>query len=317
MMLRATWLVPTWAAAALLGWNIAAAQSGSPADNDAAARSAIHICIRQIDNVPRGAAELNSHCPELMPSLQAAHVAPLIISSSRDRLDRSSLIQLQRLLHPAISPAPSVPLLAPIIRQLEGPPATQRSWWRRFWDWVLKHFDRKDAQPSSNSWMAEIARQLARAHWLWQAIIWAVFIGLGILVAIVVVREVRVMRRHSSEDVGPQPLEKSGAGPPVSRLALLHQVPLGQRPAQLFRMLVSRLVAAGRLPPDRSLTHREIVRSVVLDDAGESRYLAALARLSERQLYSQGSAMPADLDQILGHGEDLYITGWSRPRSAE
>jgi hypothetical protein len=77
-------------------------------------------------------------------------------------------------------------------------------------------------------------------------------------------------------------------------------------------MLISRLVAAGRLPPDRSLTHREVVRAAVLDDAEQRRYMESLARLSERQLYSGVATTAADLEDLLARGEDLYITGWGR-----
>jgi hypothetical protein len=314
MMLRATWAAPAWAGAILLLWNIAAAQSESPGDTNAATRTAIGTCIGQINDVPSGLNELNKRCPQLASSLQSAQVGPLIISSSRDRFDRSSLIQLQRLLHPAMHPAPAVSLLKPIIQRLEGPAAvTGRPWWRRLWDWVLEHFNHKPTQQSSNAWMAEFVRQLGRAHWLWKAIIWGSLIALPILIAIVVVREVRAMGRRSSDDVAPQPVEAARGGAPASRLALLHQVPLGQRPARLFTLLVSRLVTAGRLPPDRSLTHREVIRAVLLDDAEQRRYIESLGRLSERQLYSAATAMPDDLEQILGQGEDLYTTGWGRP----
>ena len=78
-------------------------------------------------------------------------------------------------------------------------------------------------------------------------------------------------------------------------------------------MLIARLVAAGRLPPDRSLTHREVVRKVLLEDAQQRQLIDSLARLSERQLYSGIAATPAGLEELLARGEDLYTVGWSRP----
>jgi hypothetical protein len=131
------------------------------------------------------------------------------------------------------------------------------------------------------------------------------------LVVIIVTREVRAMGRRSS-DPAVTAGETAAAGIADSRLARLRLAPLGQRPAGLFAMLISRLVAAGRLPPDRSLTHREVVRTAVLDDADQRRYLESLARLSERQLYSGSATTADDLEELLARGEDLYTTGWGR-----
>jgi hypothetical protein len=78
-------------------------------------------------------------------------------------------------------------------------------------------------------------------------------------------------------------------------------------------MLITRLVAAGRLPPDRSLTHREVARRAAVDDPEQRRLIETLARLSERQLYSGSTSTPVGIDELLARGEDLYITGWGRP----
>jgi hypothetical protein len=142
--------------------------------------------------------------------------------------------------------------------------------------------------------------------------IWATCIALPVAVVILVMREMRALGQRSVDD--PIAAEQAmAAGRAGSRLALLRQMPLGQRPAHLFVMLIARLVAAGRLPPDRSLTHREVVRRAVLDDVEQRRLIESLARLSERQLYSGATMVPAGLDELLARGEDLYITGWGRP----
>jgi hypothetical protein len=148
-------------------------------------------------------------------------------------------------------------------------------------------------------------------QWLWTGIIWGTCIALPICVVVIVLREVRAMGVRSIDDpVTAQ--EMAAVGPVESRLALLRRAPLAQRPAQLFAMLITRLVAAGRLPPDRSLTHREVARRAHLDDPEQRRVIESLARLSERQLYSGSATTPAGLDELLARGEDLYTTGWGR-----
>lgn len=290
-------------------------------DANAPARLAIEACIARIDNAPKGLPAaapkglpaLETLCPQLAASLQAAQIRPLIIPSSRDLLDRDALRHLERLLHPTLGPAPSVATLAPILHALPGPTVAPRSWWQRFWDWLLEHLHLSNSQ-SSNPWWIELARQLSGAQWLWKGLIWGTLIALPVLVAVILTREIRALGRRSTDAAVPADETEAAdaSGPPGSRLALLRQAPLGQRPARLFAMLIARLVAAGRLPADRSLTHREVARAAVLDGAEQRRYLESLARLSERQLYSAAATTPADLEELLARGEDLYTTGWGR-----
>jgi hypothetical protein len=295
-------------------WMPVAAQTAPAADANAAARAVIEACSRNFGDLPTGDGlpEMEKRCPELASALQASGVRPLIIASSRAQFDRESLLRLKRLLQPATGMAPAVSTLAPILRALRPVPAESRSLWQRLWDWLVEQLTHKPAPGGSQSWLGRLREVLGNAHWLWNAIIWGTLIALPILVVIFVVREVRAMGERSKDELVTV-LAPAAAGAVESRLALLRQAPLGERPAQLFAMLISRLVAAGRLPPDRSLTHREVVRRAVLDDANQRRYIESLAQLSERQLYSGVPAMPAGVEELLARGEDLYTTGWGRP----
>ena len=312
MMRRAVWAKAVLAASVMLLAGVVT--HGAPfTDANAPARYALETCINRIDDVPTGLPVLETLCPQLAASLQAAQIRALIIPSSRDRLDRDSLLHLEQLLHPTLGPAASVRALAPILHALPGTTVAPRSWWQRLWDWVLEHLTHRQSD-SSNPSLSELVRQLASAQWLWRGIIWGTLIALTIAVVIIVKRELRAMGRRSTDDaVTSGDARAAGApGAPNSRLALLRQAPLGQRPARLFAMLISRLVAAGRLPPDRSLTHREVVRAAILDDADQRRYLEFLARLAERQLYCTVTPTSDGLEEQLARGEDLYTTGWGR-----
>jgi hypothetical protein len=287
------------------------AQSAPAAtDADAAARAAIQICVARIDNVPVGLPDLEQRCPDLPAALQAAGIRPLIIDSSRSRLDRNSLAPLRNLIHPVQTPVPAVTALPSILRTLHAPPVAPKSWWLRFLEWLGEHTGRE--QNSNDPWWTGIRRLLSGPQWIWTAIIWTTGIALFILVAVIIVLEVRAMGRQSVDD----PVaagEIAAAGRVESRLALLRQLPSSQRPAQLFALLIGRLVAAGRLPPDRSLTHREVARRAQLDDSQQRQLIDQLARLSERQLYAGSAAAPAGLDELVARCEDLYTTGWGRP----
>jgi hypothetical protein len=299
MTLRAAW---AWPALVLLA---------IPLSGHADPRSAIGECSAHTDGRPTGLSELEKDCPQLQGALEQAQLRPLIIDSSSSRLDRHSLVQLQRLLHTSAAQAPDVAALKPILRGLTTTPVAPRSWWQRLWDWLVEHFTPQQ-QGSSGPWLADLMRLAMRARWLWTAIIWCTLIALPVAVGVIVWRELRALGRRSN-DALTNTGATAAANPSQSRLALLRAAPLCERPAQLFAMLIGRLIAAGRLPPDRSLTHREVVRKAVLEDLEQRRLIETLARLSERQLYASAPGEPAGLAALLARGEDLYTTGWGRP----
>jgi hypothetical protein len=298
--------------AVLLAGTASAQSPSPPPDADARARAAVEACSRQISDAPVGLPAVEQRCPDLPAALESAGIRPLIIDSSRAVFDVTSLRQLRVSIRPPGRPAPTVAALGPILRGLRATPVPPPSLWQRMWDWLAAHLTPNQDQRSVPAWLTGILRLLPKLQWVWTGIIWATCIALPVAVVILVMREMRAMGRRSLDDpAAADPAVTTGrAG---SRLALLRQMPPGQRPAQLFAMLISRLVAAGRLPPDRSLTHREVVGRVVLDDAEQRRLIDSLARLSERQLYSGSTVAPAGLEELLARGEDLYITGWGRP----
>jgi hypothetical protein len=279
------------------------------ADARANVTSALQDCSKRISDSPVGLGPIEERCPELSAALQSADLRPLIIESSRAQLTAQSLAQLSGLILPAAGPAPSVSALQPVLQQLRATPAPGRSWWRRLLEWLSEHFVEKQ-QPDARPWLSGILRFLPKVQWLAKIIMWVTLIALPVAVLIIVRREAKAMGRRSKDATAPSG-DPGGSGPAESRLALLRQLPLAQRPAQLFAMLIARLVAAGRLPPDRSLTHREVVRRALLDDAEQRRLIESLARLSERQLYAGVPAAPTGLDELVARCEDLYITGWA------
>jgi hypothetical protein len=310
MTLRAAWAGSVLLLLAVPLWGTAMAQTPPAPANAAAPNSAIADCSAHPDGRPTGLSELEKDCPQLQAALEQAQLRPLIIDSSRARFDRHSLEQLRMLTHSSTGRAPDVAALTPILRGLTAPRVPPRAWWQRLWDWLIAHFTQQ--QDASAPWLTDLMRLALRARWLWNAIIWCTLIALPVAIGIIVWREVRAMGRRSNDE-----LTKTDAtrivGPSQSRLAALRAAPLTQRPALLFALLIGQLVAAGRLPPDRSLTHREVARKALLDDAEQRRLIETLARVSERQLYAGVPDQPAGLAELLARGEDLYTTGWGRP----
>jgi hypothetical protein len=305
------WLAVALLTASLCGTAAAQHATRGP-DADAGATTAVQACIDRINDARVGLSDLEQRCPDLPIALQAAGIWPLLIDSSRTLFDGTSLRELPNMIHPAFGPVPSVVALGPILRGLHPASVVPPSWWRRLLDWLIAQLTPKQDSNSAASWLTGLLRLLPKMQWLWTAIIWGTCIALPICVVVIVLREVRAMGGRSIDDPVTAD-ETAAAGQVESRLALLRRAPLPQRPAQLFALLITRLVAAGRLPPDRSLTHREVARRADLDDLEQRRVIESLARLSERQLYSGSTSIPVGLDELLAHGEDLYTTGWGRP----
>ena len=310
-MLRVAW---AWSVLLLLAVPLsgsALAQTPPAAANAAAPNSLIADCSAHLDGRPTGLPELEKDCPQLQAALEQAQLRPLIIDSSRARFDRHSLEQLRMLMHSSTARAPDVGALPPILRGLTPTRAPARAWWQRLWDWLIAHFTRQQ-QDSSAPWLTDLMRLAVRAKWLWNAIMWCTLIALPVAIGVIVWREVHAMGRRSNDELTTTDATRT-VGPSQSRLAALRAAPLSQRPALLFALLIGQLVAAGRLPPDRSLTHREVARKALLDDAEQRRLIETLAQLSERQLYAGVPDQPAGLAELLARGENLYTTGWGRP----
>jgi Domain of unknown function (DUF4129) len=295
---------------AMLPWGLTLAQNTLPDSASPDPQSVIRNCSGRIDGRPTGLSELETQCPQLLAALAQAQIRPLIIDSSRARLDRYSLLQLRRMLHSPAGRAPDTAALRPILRALTVAPAAPRSWWRRLWNWLVEHLTPQ--QNGSDPWLVALLRSALRVQWLWTVIIWGTLIALPVTIGIVIWREVRALGRRSQDDRAESDAA-AATGPSLSRLALLRSAPLPQRPALLFALLIGRLVAAQRLPPDRSLTHREVARKALLDDGEQRRLIESLARLSERQLYADAPGTPEGLAELLAQAEDLYTTGWGRP----
>jgi hypothetical protein len=302
--------------AVLICGRAAAQSSPDRSDTTVDATAAVQQCIDRIGSEPLGLPVMEVRCPGLSSALQTLHLRPLLIESSRAKLSRDSLRQLSILVHPASGPMPSLASLGPILRGLHPPPAVTRSWWQRLLDWMIEHLGRKSNGNLSIPWLGGVLKVLARLTWIWTVLFALTIIALPVGVGYLIVLEMRAMGRKSVD----QPVGGALAittGPTESRLALVRQLPLGERPAHLFALLITQLVAAGRLPPARSLTHREVARRAQVDDADQQRLIDALARLSERQLYAGVTTMPPGVDELLARAEDLYTTGWAAARSAE
>jgi hypothetical protein len=76
-------------------------------------------------------------------------------------------------------------------------------------------------------------------------------------------------------------------------------------PAELLRLLVTRLLQTGRLRVERSLTHRELIARSAFDSEIQRSAFAAVAETAESILYGSVSASAERIEQVTRQGQDL------------
>jgi len=293
MSARLLWL-------ALLGTGIAGAQ--------APAEQVIRDCADRIAPDRTGLPALQQDCAALPAALQSLGLQPLLAAGSAERLDRDSLPQLLGLLHAPQRTGPDVSALPGILRNLASQTA-HRSWWQRLEDWVAQHLPVSRSAPAQ--WLLRWLQRLQLSPAAARMLFYVLLAGLLLGAAAIVILEVRATRPAAR---GRRAGAPRLAGPvPESpwTLARLQREPPAARPALLFGMLAVKLAAAGRLPADRSLTHRELAARVRLEDPGARALWARLSSLAERQLYAATPILPADAESVLAQAQDLYLAGFS------
>jgi len=261
----------------------------------------IRDCAARISPQRTGLPALEQDCAPLAAALRSLGVQSLFAPGSAERLDRDSLRQLPALLHAPRRAPPAITALPDALRSLTLR-EPHRSWWQRLEDWLAEHLLRSRAlvpMPWLTRWLQRLQLPPAAARVLFYALL----AGLVLAAAAVVIRELRVIPRTGRTR---QAGARSGEDPATESawtVARLQREPLASRPVLLFRMLAARLSAAGRLPSDRSLTHRELAARIRLEDPGARALWVRLSGLAESQLYAPES--------VLARAQDLYVAGFS------
>jgi hypothetical protein len=283
--------------AALAGISAAAA---APIDT-------VRACAETAGNAV-GIKALNAACPGLEAALQALNFDRTLFEGWRERLNRDSLRDLVTLeagyRGAAPASAPDVSALPGILATLarEQNPAP-KSWWDAFTAWLRSWLKSHDAD--SFSWLDHWLANLEQSATLWHAILYSL-IGLLLMVAgWVVFNELKA----AGLGVGPKPEpaaarvgvkgDSTGASPAGEPVAPADQL------SALLRLLVRRLLQAGRLKAERALTHRELVADSSFDSESQRAAFAAVAGTAESVLYGARGASPEHLRSVLQQGRTL------------
>lgn len=190
--------------------------------------------------------------------------------------------------------------VAGILAGIERAPPRVASWWERLLArldaWLQRHA--KDA--AAPAWLRDLLGAISpeaikTAFWI---VLCLLVIGLGGIVIMELRAAGHAARRPGRRRVAGAPDAAPAASARVLSLAEITALsPLAQ-PAALLRLAIASLTARQLLPPDESLTNRELLGALAARAPAETAAFGRLARSADAAIYG-GRAPPRDEVAVL------------------
>ncbi|HTX23953.1 MAG TPA: DUF4129 domain-containing protein [Steroidobacteraceae bacterium] len=278
------------------------------------ALGAIDACTARLDpQVDVGYRRIAARCPNLPLVLAAGDFARWLPRDWRDPngdLSAGGLEELRALLvhelaSRRMSRAPSVRRLHQVLAAMGHRAQAPAGMWSG-----LQNRLRRLAAPQSDaaqraSGLARSLRRIELAPTVAQRIADAALTSVVALAVVILVNELRVSgalrtwsragRRRGTRDAAARARGSTDIG----------AAELEERPGLLLGLVLERLSLARGLTGLGSLTPRELIRAVSLDDAEDTRRLAGLALAAERVRYSPAPGSAAELAAAVAEGRTL------------
>jgi len=288
-----------WALIALLGTGVV---SGAPLDD-------LKACAERAVPTQIGLKALETTCPRLGATLAQLEIAPWLATGWQDRLDVKQLGDLASLLGRYEGAAPSLaldtaslPEILKTLRQTQAP--APNALWQAFKAWVSSWLSRLDGR--FGSWVDRLLGRVGSAASVVNVLLYGL-IGLVLIAATAVIlsemRAAGLLRRPRVRATGRN--EGLELPAPAVPSPVVDVLPIYERPSQLLRSLVRRLVETGRLDRERSLTHDELVARSTFDNAEQRAAFRAVAGVAARILYGAQRPPASELEPALAEGRAL------------
>jgi hypothetical protein len=281
----------------------AAAPAGSVHER---ARTTVADCAAAAPAQHVGLVQLEQDCPGLGAALAQLGLSDSLAEGVADHVDAGALAALLTATREPAQRGPDPAQVGAVLAELEGKPQ-ELSWWQRLRSWLQRLLTPREGGASS--WFTNWLERLSPGELLREIVVWTVM-GLIVVAAIVVlVREVRAsgLRWTGLSRRGSGQLQSAGSRAAAGEAAVeWRQLELAQRPAALFRHIAAQLSAAGRLPPPRGYTHRELRQRARLDAPAERAAWQALARAAERQIYAPQRLSDAEAGQTVADAARIW-----------
>jgi hypothetical protein len=271
----------------LLALLISSAAASAADDPALAAVEACRARLQPARDV--GLDAIEKRCPNLLSAIDKApwrNPMPQDLRSRRDELSAEGLRELAVLVRRSQAEAPDreppqVERLAPVLAELGDQAQAGATRWERFKRWLKEKLQRREGEENADSWRDRLRRKFSTSEGVAQAITYAGYVLMGLLVAFVVVSELRAAgllggRRREQADVA--------------------AAPLADRPGLLLRLLGETLARLHRLPAADGLTATAIVRRARLDDEKDRADLQRIAVAADAVRYGARPPSPPELE---------------------
>jgi len=184
-----------------------------------------------------------------------------------------------------------------LARTLQVEPTPPVSWWQRFKDWLAQKL--RGNGEADYRWLTEFLKSLDPPEWLADLIVRASVAVILLLALAVVVNELRaanltswLQRRSRTQRTSRVP-----AATVAARLTWkdVTNLPPGQQPAALLRLVLQELIERGLLPDDKSLTNSEMLARLGAAARAHAAPFAELATAADAVLFGSRAVVAAQL----------------------
>ncbi len=198
-----------------------------------------------------------------------------------------------------------------LARTLQVEPASPVSWWQRVKDWLAQKL--RSGDESDYRWLTEFLQSLDPPEWLADLILRASVAVILLLALSVVVNELRAanlrswwQRRSRTQRTG---RVSAATGAPRLTWKDVTNLPPGQQPAALLRLVLQELIDRGLLHDDKSLTNSEMLARLGAAARAHAPPFAELAKAADAVLFGSRAVVPAQLAPL--HHAAQTIVGLS------
>jgi hypothetical protein len=280
---------------------------------DDAALRIVETCRVRLD--PRtdiGIERISKKCPDLLPALASAPWRALLPQTLRERneeITAGSLRTLEELIRHAGAAAtqrdaPARETLDPVLAALGEKGQQGATRWERFKRWLKEKLEtRKD--DDDTGLIERWSRQFKTSEGIAQAVTYAGYAMVGVLVLVVIWSELRAAGLFGGTRRSRGRTDPAAQWRRRLMLADVAAAPLADRPGMLLRLLGEALTRADRLPAADGLTSGAIVRSAHLDSDEDREELARVAATADAVRYGANPPREETLEVTVASARSL------------
>lgn len=203
-----------------------------------------------------------------------------------------------------------------LARTLQVEPTPPLSWWQRFKNWLSQKL--RGSDETDYRWLTEFLKSLDPPEWLADLILRASVAVILLLALAVVVNELRaanlaswLQRRSRTQRASRVPAAAGAAGLTWKDVTNL---PPGQQPAALLRLVLQALIERGLLPDDQSLTNREMLARLGAAARTHAAPFAELAAAADEVLFGNRVMVTAQLAPLQQAAQAIVGSAGAGPR---